>query len=151
MSEQFTPELGQMVFSNTAWEAHPMHRAVEVGLEHLAEQIALTRGEDPNRDGLLVENFGADPWESDVFAMRTYCWCDGTAYGHEDACPPNFWHRSGFTAAWYKYLGRGSSQSEALDYETWQAIMRDCLLSLPTPDQPATASRPTEAEGGEAL
>jgi hypothetical protein len=48
-------------------------------------------------------------WDSDMFMMHPFCWCD------EDHCPwcngegePNFLFKpTGFSISWYKYIGRG--------------------------------------------
>jgi hypothetical protein len=127
----FTPELGQAAFSNTEWQRYELDGLGQSLLETLAIAIAEARGEDQWKDGLLVSNYGCDPFENDVFAMRTYCWCGGDRHGHEDGCPPNFEHKaSGLTVCWYKHVGRGASKNQPLNRGQWLAILRDCLESL---------------------
>lgn len=133
-TEPFMPELGQAVFGNGQMHAIDLNRTIEAGLVTIAEAIAAVRGEDPDRVGLLISNYGCDPYESDVFAMHTYCWCDGDQPGHQDGCPPNFrYNPSGFEVSWYKHVGRGASQSRQLGGLEWLSMLQDCLASL-TPD-----------------
>lgn len=125
MSEHFTPELGQMAFSNGPWQSHPMPPFIERGLMDIAETIAEKR----NDEGYLTGNWGEEPWESEVFSMRTYCWCDGDRPGHEEDCPPNFVHHAtGFTASWYKHVGRGASVSADISRGMWRDIVTACLM-----------------------
>lgn len=127
MGEHFTPELGQMAFSNGPWQSHPMPPFIERGLMDIAETIAEKR----NDEGYLTGNWGEEPWDSEVFSMRTYCWCDGDRPGHEDGCPPNFVHHStGFTASWYKHVGRGASVSAGISRGTWRDIVTACLMDV---------------------
>ena len=52
------------------------------------------------------DGYGAS-WDSDVFMMHPYCWCekeDCPWCGHGEA---NFHHKpSGVSVTWYKYIGR---------------------------------------------
>ena len=130
----FTPELGQAAFSNGGWQHREMPYYVEAGLHAIASAIAGVRGDE----GELTSNWGERPWESDTFAMRTYCWCDGDQEGHEDGCPPNFEHRaSGLIACWYKHAGRSASINQRVSRTEWTAILVDCLRDvMPAPDSP---------------
>jgi hypothetical protein len=127
MDDHFTPELGQACFSNGPWQEYPLPRFMERGLMEIAETIAEARGDE----GPLTGNWGGESWDSEVFAMRAYCWCDGDQPGHEDGCPPNFeHHRSGVTAAWYKHVGRGASVNVNIGRHDWRAIAAACIADI---------------------
>ena len=131
MSEpSFPPELGQMVWSNTPWHQHEMQPMVESGLRLLGELVRPLMPEEYGRHSAPTEN-AAQVFENEVFVLRAYCWCDGELAGHEHGCPPNF-VCGDFAACWYKYLGRGSSQSRTLTEAEWRQIMQRCLESLTT-------------------
>lgn len=137
----FTPELGQMAFSNTEWQQYPLDGYGETVLETIAIAIAESRGDDQWKDGLLVGNYGCEPHENATFAMRSYCWCDGEGEGHEAGCPPNFEHRpSGLTVCWYKHVGRSASKSLPMNRGQWLVVLQDCLESLSADQQPSSPS-----------
>lgn len=102
-------------------------------LRQITKAIEDGRYGGPDGYGLGGEyGYGAD-WDSEVFQLRRYCWCDGDdcpwcSYSSEDGrrlteaakahgaisdlhgCggAPNFWHKpSGLRVWWYKYIGRG--------------------------------------------
>jgi hypothetical protein len=120
----FTPELGQFAFSNTPWQ--PVDGDMYVrGLSLLGELATPLLGGNP------THNEGSDAYESSVFQIRTYCWCDGERPGHEDGCPPNFVHlTSGLQVTWYKYAGRGTSANRILSPADWAQVMAECLTDL---------------------
>ena len=122
MTEQFEPELGQLLFSNAPLEEFDMQRHVQLGIEQLGLYLQVTKILKYNP----VSNTGAE-FSNDVFSIRAYCWCDGDK--HPNGCPPNF-ECGDFKVSWYKYLGRGSSQSRALSTEEWDAIFRKCMDSI---------------------
>lgn len=91
-------------------------------------------------EGLLYDLFGRNPtnnvgasadYENEVFAMRSYCWCDGEGT-HEHGCPPNFEYGE-LRISWYKYVGRGLSMNQEVSPGRWHDIFLACLLSLPRP------------------
>lgn len=98
------------------------------GLVMLAEIIAERRGER----GYLAGNDGAEPFENDVFAMRTYCWCDEEMPGHEDGCPPNFEYKpTGVQISWYKHAGRGiECNRPEPTMMRWFEVLADCVRSV---------------------
>lgn len=125
----FTPELGQMAFSNTQWQRVETQQHVEEGLCLLASLIMEVRGDAAY--GSLISNTGADPWEGRGFSLRSYCWCEGGVEGHEDGCPPNFEHReSGLVVCWYKHVGRSSSQNRAVSVREWVGIVGSCVSEV---------------------
>jgi hypothetical protein len=137
MSDDFAPELGQFAFSNTEWQAIDSPDWINPGLEEIAEAIRIQRGEAPDAWTELTSNSGADPYDSSVFAMRAYCWCDGIEPGHEDGCPPNFEYKpTGLIINWYKHSRRGRSQNQAIARPVWRDILTHCLADIN--DQPAT-------------
>lgn len=106
-----------------------MQSFVERGLEDIGEVIAARWLADAGyREGANPTHNVAAEFTCDVFALRSYCWCDGGDEGHEIACPPNFEHYlSGFRATWYKGLGRGSAQNHGLTRAQWEGIRSQCM------------------------
>ena len=127
----YIPELGQLLLSNSETEALEIQSFVSRGLRDLGELI---------RDRWLCDvgyhDHGGNPagfeggdFECETFALRAYCWCDGEE--HPGGCPPNFEHfASGFTARWYKHLGRGASQNRSLTQSEWEPIRAECLNEI---------------------
>lgn len=78
--------------------------------------------------------YGTD-YDSDVFMMHHYCWCDqddcpwcGWEMEHEQA--PNFHHKStGFKVWWYKYIGRGM-RIENPQNADFVKILAECMDSI---------------------
>lgn len=118
----YTPELGQAAFG-APWQEYSMPSFVRAGLAVLGEATASesSTGADP------TGNTGAS-FENDIFALRAYDW------GWEDSteeCPPNFEYKpSGFSASWYKYLGRGSTVSGRISPKAFARLLAECLASL---------------------
>lgn len=109
-----------------------MEDYVEVGLKLIAHAIQAKRGDQigggiPN---LLTDNSGLPPFETPVFSMRSFCWCDGNKPGHEAACPPNFEHHRGFRVEWYKHLGRGNVANSNISPAEWFSILNECLTAI---------------------
>lgn len=99
---------------------------MNAGLEIIADAIRIKRGDGDDWSS-LTSNSGADPYESAVFAMRSYCWCDEEGE-HADGCPPNFEHKaSGLIVNWYKHSRRGRSQNKMVNQRDWMKIVRECL------------------------
>lgn len=124
------PDVGQALLSDTGdfeFEASP---TVEALIKLLGELIV---GAPDERDGAPitanpVNNVGA-AFSNDTFALRSYCWCEGNC--HPVWCPPNFHHfPSDLKVAWYKRLGRGTSQSAKLDVRQEVAVAADCIESI---------------------
>jgi len=121
-TRMFEPELGQMLLSHTAMYKFEMQDHVESGLRLLGDFL-VERG--------LCNHSPADNtaagYENSVLAMRAYCWCDGDL--HKEGCPDNF-ECGDFSASWYKYLGRGSSQSRRVTVQEWMGILNRCMDSV---------------------
>ncbi len=123
MPESYEPELGQALFGGP-WEENMTPPYVTSGLDVIAERIAEWRG----CDQLLVANDGEPEFINDVFAMRSYCWCDGES--HPAGCPPNF-ESNGYAARWYKHSHRGQSINSVPGVSEWAQILTACLQSIP--------------------
>jgi hypothetical protein len=109
---------------------------VENGLRVLGDLIATkTNGGNP------CDNVAAH-YKNSVFEMNSFCWCDGEGE-HETACPPNFRFeykgedilpikhpREDFEVNWYKYLGRGTTQSRQVSAKEWADILQRCINSI---------------------
>lgn len=97
---------------------------VSDGLRYLGSAIA-----EKYKQGNPCGNEGAH-FENEVFSMHSFCWCDqDPGSPHEEGCPDNF-SCGDFSVDWYKYLGRGTSQSHSLTFEQWSEIFTKCLASL---------------------
>lgn len=102
------------------------------GLTAISELIQLKRQDK----GLLVANYGEQPYESEIFDMRTYCWCDGEREGHEEECPPNFHYKpTNLIINWYKHCERGISANQDLSALDWFKIVQRCIESLECIDE----------------
>jgi hypothetical protein len=123
MTGPFEPELGQALFSNSQPGMLKTDSYVTAGLDLLGAMIC---DGDYTQDPTC--NTGAY-FENDVFALRAYCWCDGTAPGHHGSCPPNF-VCGDFHVSWYKHAGRGASQNRPVTTTEWAAIIGRCVNSL---------------------
>jgi hypothetical protein len=80
---------------------------VSSGLREITKRLGEINGLE-NLDGLGGQYGYGHNYDSDVFQMHRYCWCDqeNCPWCEEDA--PNFHHKaSGFKVWWYKYIGRG--------------------------------------------
>lgn len=129
--DEHVPELGQAIFSHGAFHEVAVSRHVHNGLLLIGEAIGTKRGDWDRSWGSLTSNSGADPYEDDVFVMRTFCWCDGDAAGHEELCPPNFEFKStDLKVSWYKHAGRGDSMNRRVEPQEWAEIEAACLASL---------------------
>jgi len=120
-------------------------------LRGLTKAIAETTGANTSFGLGGSYGYGCD-YNSDVFMMKPYCWCDSETCpwcmgcNCPDACglhskdahqdvgfepdygAPNFWHKpSGFKVWWYKYIGRGM---ETKGDGNLIAIAYDCLADV---------------------
>jgi hypothetical protein len=127
-------EIGQILLTNTETLQHEADWASN-GLTAIAEVIAEYRGYKEDKYGygpLLTSNEGDGPFDNPVFTMRTYCLCDGTEYGHEDGCPPNFFYKpTGLTITWYEHANRGiTSNVDWMPALAWHRIVNNCIESI---------------------
>jgi hypothetical protein len=137
MAEMIEPELGQML--NGYYHGYEPPGYVNTGYntidallsEHLysVREVNHDYGVSASWDMYATANTG---WihelpEGAPFAMRAYCWCDGSRQGHGDGCPPNFHHfASDFRAYWYKHGTRGRSCNRDISSADWRKIQREC-------------------------
>lgn len=113
---------------------------------------------------------------TETFAIRDYCWCEGSVHpetvadpedptwsraieaagGTGTGCPPNFEHfASGVRGVWYKHLGRDMRFSRAPRRGEALEILRDCLRGLAALDSTSaaeykhliTAAEPAQVRG----
>jgi hypothetical protein len=128
-------ELGQMLFaSNTQTRTAPDF--IGDGLRLIAEAVKDKAGRKDSGFGeLLTDNSGEPDFENNIFAMRSYCWCDGGL--HPKGCPPNFEHYpSGLAVSWYKHAHRGVTINRHITSPQWLNVVQECLKSLnPTGDK----------------
>ena len=136
----YEPELGQMIFSNTPYTQLPTPGYVTTGIDTIDSLYAEhVEGKDlattfrPGR----TSNSGEPDVVNEVFALRSYCWCDDGNPEHYEGCPPNFEHfESGFKAYWYKHSQRGETCNRELSRTEWRVIQRECedwIVSRPEP------------------
>lgn len=129
-AENTTDDDGGMVLLGHADPLATTPDYMTAGLELLAEAIGTKRGDWAYGGGDLTSNYGAEPFENDVFALRAFCWCDGEVHPGAD-CPPNFEHKpTGLRATWYKHARRSPRVNGVVGLETWRRIEADCLASL---------------------
>lgn len=130
--DEFFPELGQMLFSNGGWQEHDLPEYMVSGLMTLACAIEAQRyGDAADGTRILTSNYGEEDFCSDVFSMRSYCWCDGELTGHEQACPPNFeMPGADVVVRWYKHVGRGASVNRPVSALEWARLLVCCLEAV---------------------
>lgn len=118
--------------------------AVSNGLRELTEAI-VERHPKRHVMGLFGGEFGYGArWDSEVFSMHSFCWCD------KEDCPwcdydeeqggkqaPNFHHKAtGLKVRWYKYIGRSMKAelfgrpTNLCDLELWPEVLAECLASV---------------------
>lgn len=114
---------------------------VSEGLRHLTAACCASMPElDSGGYGLGgIHGYGVN-YENETFVMRQQWWGDCTCSADEEGgdrhspeCAfelPNFLHKTtGFTAAWYKYIGRGMEiDANGADF---LSVLNDCISSLP--------------------
>lgn len=77
-------------------------------------------------------------FENEVFALRAFCWCDGTVHGRDRdgiaACPANFEYFEGgrtvLRGEWFKSLGKGTVFTARPFGAELGRIRGACLASL---------------------
>jgi len=121
------PELGQLGFSNTPWQKRECSELAVAALRAIGDEIARVVGnitQEPTYP--LTDNYGGEPFVTDVFTMRPYCWCDGDT--HPDGCPPNFeWGE--VRICWYKHARRGPSCNVDLTPDMIAEMLIQCLAA----------------------
>lgn len=112
---------------------------VSEGLRHLTAACCASMPELDGGYGLGGEHGYGVNYENDTFVMRKQWWGDCTCgaddrdESHKPECAielPNFAHKpTGFTATWYKYIGRGMEiDANGADFVS---VLNDCISSLP--------------------
>lgn len=98
---------------------------------HIDHATRTTIAENP------AMNSGAQ-YDNDTFAIRAYCWCDGTVHHSDEdsfpSCPPNFEYRVDgtvvFAARWYKHSFRELVIEPEIGDEQIRRITRECIASI---------------------
>lgn len=120
------------------------HETTSPALEGVCDMLAdLVVGLAAEGGGVIQNPPGsncAEGFANHVFAIRDFCWCDGSVHpwvldadGKENhpTCPPTFEHfASGITGEWYKRLGRDTLFSREPAPGEALAILMDCIASL---------------------
>lgn len=139
----FEPELGQMLsgyfngYRTPGYVTSGIESIDELAMRHVWGVREVIDKYGPSRDWGACSNSGVihELPDGAPFALRSYCWCDGMAKGHEDECPPNFHHfATDFRAYWYKHAERGESCNQEITGAQWRGIQRECedyITSLP--------------------
>lgn len=128
----FTPELGQLGFSNTPWQSFECSELAIAVLCAIGDEIERVLWNTTQKEAHSpIGNWGAEPFITDVFTMRTYCWCDGGV--HPEGCPPNFEWRD-VRICWYKHAGRGTSCNVKLTPDMIAVMLTDCLAAVRAQD-----------------
>ena len=114
-------------------DLHPtINSRVQEDIEVLAELIGRHNNTWNYGWDSHTTNSGAEEFANDVFALRSFCWCEGSLSGHEEDCPPNFeYFPDGLGIRWYKYMGRDNASTYLITEARWNRIYEDCLSSLP--------------------
>lgn len=121
----------ERLFTNDDLYAYEVPRYVSYDLDELAERVGRARGDWEFGTGALTGNTGAEEYANDVFALRSYCWCEGTLEGHNEDCLPNFEHfASGLKIRWYKHAHRGVTANGELMRSVWRQVIEECLDSI---------------------
>lgn len=126
------------IASRTTWLRSP-------GLEALCSELAdavIGHPTAPGSHAIVLarptDDDGAVSFVNHVFALRSYCSCDGAVHGKDDtgivACPPNFEFfqdgRSTLQGEWFRRLGPGTLFTAAPTAEGLALIRWACLSSL---------------------
>lgn len=126
----YIPELGQMILSNTPYTNISTPNYVTSGIEAIDSLYAshiLGSCDDKIWDQMHISNSGSEEVVNDVFAIRSYCWCDGERVGHENGCPANFEHFSSrLKCFWYKHAERGETINMDISRKAWLKIQQEC-------------------------
>jgi len=91
---------------------------------------AICKKTDTRVGGVLGGQFGyGNHWDTNVFMMHPYCWCDNEDCLWCSGDNPNFLHKaSGLKVSWYKYIGRGMEiENVPTDLSS---ILKECLEDI---------------------
>lgn len=97
-------------------------------INEMLRKIALLACKNPQSE--WADKYGTD-FENDTFMMHRYCWCEKEGCSWCDGESPNFlYKKTGFSVAWYKYIGRGMDIPDSVSAGDIAIMERDCLNSL---------------------
>lgn len=126
----YTPELGQAMFDNH-YQEYAVPELAVAALRAIGDEIERVEWNRTQEEFYAPTGNNASEYETDVFRMEAYCWCD--EQHHKDGCPPNFKWRD-VEICWYKYLGRGMSANTELTPDLINEMLQDCLQSIRAKD-----------------
>jgi len=124
----YEPELGQAMFDNHYQQFSVPELAVAV-LRAIGDEVERVEWNRTQKQFDAPTGNNGGEYETPVFRMEAYCWCDGEGEGHENGCPPNFKWRD-VEICWYKYLGRGMSSNTELTPNLINEMLTECLKSI---------------------
>lgn len=121
------------VYLRVSLDLYPnLNSRIQEDIEVLAELVGRHKETWKFGWGSHTTNSGAEEFSNGVFALRSFCWCDGSLAGHEEECPPNFeYFPDRLGIRWYKYMGRDNESTHLITEARWKRIYEDCLSSLP--------------------
>ena len=102
---------------------------ISEGLRHITKLLSES-GADTGA-GCLGGKYGYGAvYDSPVFSMHPYCWCEKDKCQWCSGDAPNFLHKpTGFSVIWYKYIGRGMEIKNPNDAD-FVKILAECVKSI---------------------
>lgn len=120
MSEQYEPELGQMLFGQP-FKEYKVPKIWKAALVALYEELDRVMGNITQTNySNPFENTG-NSFSCDTFEVHAYSWVD-------DEQPYNFKWKD-VEIGWYKYLGRGMSANQDLIPDLAAEMLTECLAA----------------------
>lgn len=121
MSEQYQPELGQMLYGQPT-HALTVPVDVEVALDAISSAVVIFCDFGPCESPF--SNSGAR-FKWSCFTVHSYDWNESREQEW------NFKWRD-FEVSWYKYLGRGMSRNRKISKAELREMLRECLTAVLT-------------------
>lgn len=122
MSEQYEPELGQMLFGQESQEYDCPEHLKNV-LAILSDELEKTLERNPyGQTGNPFDNTGGS-FRCDTFVAEAYSW------NEEYDQPFNFKYKD-VEVSWYKYLGRGMSVNREVPARESAQLLTECLAAI---------------------
>lgn len=125
MTEEYTPELGQMMFGQPT-QRFEVPRFVEPLLRGISDELCRVMfNKNQEEYNSPFDNTGAS-YRNEVFEVHAYSWAD-------DEQPFNFkW--GDLKISWYKYLGRGMSANQEISPDYAVRMFDACVASVRAQD-----------------
>lgn len=127
---EFSPELGQLAFSNGAIYPHEVSDLGIAALSYLSAEIERVMWNRTQSEyDAPSRAYGEQEFDCPAFVMRRYCFCDGDT--HPNGCPPNLeWKSRGVSITWYKHAQRGVSSSITLSPDDINEFLEEALAAV---------------------